>query len=195
MQEALPRAMPVLAETVPTLLQKLKHIECIDIAEQTLVALEVLSRRNAKSIIHAGGFSDAVMHVDFFSMPSQRLVYQIAANCASHITQSDFGLLKSCMLDLVQKLTFDDKRCCESICTFFYRLIENFRNSPDRLRDIAGKNYEFLSKVQQLFMIQPSTINSDTFVNLLKSVRFMCIKCSDVVNALINMGMIVSHNI
>jgi E3 ubiquitin-protein ligase TRIP12 len=187
MQEALPRAMPVLAETVPTLLQKLKHIECIDIAEQTLVALEVLSRRNAKSIIHAGGFSDAVMHVDFFSMPSQRLVYQIAANCASHITQQDFGLLKSCMLDLVQKLTFDDKRCCESICTFFYRLIENFRNSPDRLRDIAGKNYEFLSKVQQLFMIQPSTINSDTFVNLLKSVRFMCIKCSDVVSALINM--------
>ena len=188
MQEALPRAMPILLETVPTLLQKLKHIECIDIAEQTLIALEVLSRRNAKSILHAGGFADAVMHVDFFPVPSQRLVYQIAANCASYIGTNDFGLIRSCLPDLTQKITFDDKRCCESICTFFYRLIEVFRNSSDRLREIAGANFEFLHKIQQLLMIQPATINSSTFVHLLKSVRFMCIRCSDIVAALIEMG-------
>lgn len=188
MQEALPRAMPILLETVPTLLQKLKHIECIDIAEQTLVALEVMSRRNAKNILHAGGFADAVMHVDFFSMPSQRLVYQIAANCASYISVNDFGLVRSCLPDLVQKITFDDKRCCESICTFFYRLIEIFRNSSDKLREIAGTNYELLMKIQQLLSIQPATISSTTFVYLLKSVRLMCIRCTDVVGALIDLG-------
>uniref|UniRef100_A0A7E4VH56 E3 ubiquitin-protein ligase n=1 Tax=Panagrellus redivivus TaxID=6233 RepID=A0A7E4VH56_PANRE len=187
MLEAAPRAINVIVDCIPTLLLKLKHIECIDIAEQTLIALEVMSRRNAKSILHAGGFSDAVMHVDFFSMPSQRLVYQIAANCASHIHPQEFNLIRPCLSDLIQKLTFDDKRCCESICLFFCRLIDNCCRSPERLRDIAGPNYEFLSKVQQLLTIQPSTLNSLTFVSLLQSLKHMCMRCTDIVSALIDM--------
>lgn len=121
MQEALPRALPIIMDAVPLLLQKLKHIECIDVAEQSLIALEVMSRRNAKSILAAvicaiegfvdvevqGGISSTIAHVDFFSLPSQRLAFQIAANCASFITVNDFHLIRECIADLTQRLNVD----------------------------------------------------------------------------------------
>lgn len=62
MQEALPRALPVLAEAIPLLLQKLKRIEYIDVAEQSLIALEVMSRRNARNILTAVRFFFLILH-------------------------------------------------------------------------------------------------------------------------------------
>ncbi|VDP20197.1 unnamed protein product [Onchocerca flexuosa] len=56
MLEALPRALPVVIDTVPHLLEKLKRIECIDVAEQSLMALEVMSKRNGKNIMSAVSF-------------------------------------------------------------------------------------------------------------------------------------------
>ncbi|KAI1724061.1 HECT-domain (ubiquitin-transferase) domain-containing protein [Ditylenchus destructor] len=188
MQEALPRYLPVITEAIPLLLQKLKRIEYIDVAEQSLIALEVMSRRNAKNILLAGGIAATISHVDFFSLPSQRLAFQIAANCALYVNTTEFAFLKDCLGDLTTRLNFvDDKRCVESICTFFNRLIENVRHHPERLREIAGANYEFLKNVQQLLTIQPSTIGSNTFLSLLKSLRYMCAKCGELAVALIKM--------
>ncbi|KAI1712208.1 HECT-domain (ubiquitin-transferase) domain-containing protein [Ditylenchus destructor] len=188
MQEALPRYLPVITEAIPLLLQKLKRIEYIDVAEQSLIALEVMSRRNAKNILLAGGIAATISHVDFFSLPSQRLAFQIAANCALYVTTTEFAFLKDCLGDLTTRLNFvDDKRCVESICTFFNRLIENVRHHPERLREIAGASFEFLKNVQQLLTIQPSTIGSNTFLSLLKSLRYMCTKCGELAVALIKM--------
>jgi len=53
LQEALPRALPLITDAIPLLLQKLKRIEYIEIAEQSLIALEVMSRRNARNILTA----------------------------------------------------------------------------------------------------------------------------------------------
>uniref|UniRef100_A0A1I7X5R6 E3 ubiquitin-protein ligase n=1 Tax=Heterorhabditis bacteriophora TaxID=37862 RepID=A0A1I7X5R6_HETBA len=49
--EAVPRSQPIVVEAVPYLLEKLKRIECIDVAEQSLTALEELSKRNSKTIL------------------------------------------------------------------------------------------------------------------------------------------------
>jgi len=53
MMEALPRSTPVVAEAVPVFLEKLQVIQCMDVAEQSLTALETLSRRHAKTILQA----------------------------------------------------------------------------------------------------------------------------------------------
>lgn len=132
------------------MLQKLKRIEYIDLAEQALVILENISRRNAKNILASSGISSVITHVDFFSLPTQRLAFSIAANCASYVTNSDFNVVQDCLADLTSRLNMDDKRSVESICTFFTRLIENMRFYPNRLRQIAGKNHELLMNFQQL---------------------------------------------
>ena len=53
MMEALPRSMITIAESVPVFLEKLQVIQCMDVAEQSLTALEMLSRRHAKTILQA----------------------------------------------------------------------------------------------------------------------------------------------
>lgn len=53
MMEALPRSSVVVLDAVPVFLQKLQVIQCMDVAEQSLTALEMLSRRHSKSILQA----------------------------------------------------------------------------------------------------------------------------------------------
>lgn len=53
MMEALPRSSTVVVDAVPVFLQKLESIECMDVAEQCLTALAMLSRRHSKTILQA----------------------------------------------------------------------------------------------------------------------------------------------
>ncbi|CAF4890237.1 unnamed protein product, partial [Rotaria socialis] len=49
--EALPRSAIQVVEATPILLNKLRSITSIDIAEQALTALDMISKRNAKQIL------------------------------------------------------------------------------------------------------------------------------------------------
>lgn len=53
MMEALPRSSAVVVEAVPVFLEKLQFIQCMDVAEQSLTALDMLSRRHSKAILQA----------------------------------------------------------------------------------------------------------------------------------------------
>ena len=53
MLEALPRSSLIVVEAVPALLDKLKCIQCMDVAEQSLSALDRLSRRHNKNLLQA----------------------------------------------------------------------------------------------------------------------------------------------
>ncbi len=70
MMEALPRSTPVVAEAVPLFLEKLQVIQCMDVAEQSLTALEMLSRRHAKTILQA--VSVTYVLLEFTLLPLRR---------------------------------------------------------------------------------------------------------------------------
>ena len=53
MVDALPRSSAVVAKAIPLLVEKLQVIQCMDVAEQALSALELLSRRHGKDILQA----------------------------------------------------------------------------------------------------------------------------------------------
>jgi len=53
MMEALPRSSVVVANAIPVLVEKLQVIQCMDVAEQALSALEILSKRHGKAILQA----------------------------------------------------------------------------------------------------------------------------------------------
>lgn len=56
MMEALPRSAVVVADAIPLLIEKLQVIQCMDVAEQALTTLEMLSRKHSKAILQAVGF-------------------------------------------------------------------------------------------------------------------------------------------
>ncbi|CAI4228739.1 unnamed protein product [Auanema sp. JU1783] len=185
--EAVPRAQPIVVDAVPFLLEKLKRIECVDVAEQALTALEELSKRNSKTILAAGGIAACISHVDFFSLASQRLAFSIASNCAMYLTSTDFHLVRDSLSDLTERLLIEDKRCLESVCQLFARLVENLRNHPDKLREIAGTNYRLLALLQQHLVAQPSQLSSTTFSSIIRMLRTFACKCPDLAAALIRM--------
>ena len=66
MMEALPRSTAVIVDDIPTFLEKLQVIQCMDVAEQSLTALEMLSKKYNKAILHVKG----VPHVQCISTSS-----------------------------------------------------------------------------------------------------------------------------
>lgn len=93
LMEALPRSTAVVVEAVPVFIEKLQVIQCMDVAEQALTALAMLSRRHGKAILQAGGMSACLLFLDFFSISAQRSALSVAANCCHSIGVGDFHLV------------------------------------------------------------------------------------------------------
>ena len=53
----------------------------MDVAEQSLTALEMLSKKHNKAILHAKGVPACLMYLDFFSISAQQKALTVTANC------------------------------------------------------------------------------------------------------------------
>lgn len=177
--EALPRSSAVVVEAIPVLLNKVQVIQCIDVAEQALTALKMLSKWHSKSILQAKGVSACLMHLDFFSINAQRTALAIIANCCQNILPHEFSLVQGSLSVLSGWLTHQDEKSIESICLAFAGLVECFQNDHDSLLQI-GSN-ELLTNIQQLLVVSPPIINSQIFTAVIHMLALLCASCSEIV--------------
>ena len=166
LMEALPRSAGQIVDATPIFLSKLRSITSIDIAEQALTALEMISKRNGKQILLADGISACLEYLDFFSLTSQNKSLSIVANCCLHIlTRHDFNYIRTHLDNLTNRLRSDEKKTLEYICSIFSRLVENFHRDPQILREIAST--QLLKTLQTMLVVQPTLLNSLTFVSII----------------------------
>ena len=180
MMDSLPRSTSIIAESVATFLQKLQVIQCMDVAEQSLTALEILSRRHSKQILNAtssGGVSACLMFLDFFSIAAQRNALQITANCCQNMITDEFASIKPSLSILSQRLQHSDKKSVESVCTVFARLVENFQHNTDILNEIA--QHSVLQNLIKLLMNKPPLVSSSMLVTILHTIYLMCSNCNN----------------
>ncbi|KAL4220729.1 Ubiquitin-protein ligase [Mactra antiquata] len=177
MMEALPRSSAVVVDAVPVFLEKLQVIQCMDVAEQALTALESLSRKHSKAILQAGGIAACLMYLDFFSINAQRCALAIAANCVLNMTSEEFHYIRESVPLLSARLTHQDKRSVESVCLCFGRLVDNFQNDRRILKEIAVQG--LLTNIQQLLVVSPPVISTGTFVMVIRMLAIMCGNCPD----------------
>ncbi|XP_052747423.1 E3 ubiquitin-protein ligase TRIP12 [Bicyclus anynana] len=182
MLEALPRSSGAVVLAVPAFLHKLQAITCMDVAEQSLTALDMLSRRHSKAILQAGGVSACLTYLDFFSINAQRAALSITANCCQNLTLDEFRLVRESLQLLANRLTIQDKKSVESVCLAFSRLVDSFQNDPARLQEIATP--ELLTNLQQLLVVQPPLISGGTFITVLRLLWVMCAACPQLALAL-----------
>merc|ERR1719347_942427 len=101
MMEALPRSSAVIVDAIPTFLEKLQVIQCMDVAEQALTALEMLAKKHNKAILHAKGVPACLMYLDFFSISAQNKALTVTANCCQGMRFARrvvlLGLCNSCL--------------------------------------------------------------------------------------------------
>ncbi|UJR08940.1 hypothetical protein I4U23_013192 [Adineta vaga] len=166
LMEALPRSAAQIVEATPVFLSKLRSITSIDIAEQALTALEMISKRNGKQILMADGIGACLEYIEFFSITSQNKALAIVANCCIHIlTRNDFNCIRVHLENLSNRLRSDDKKTIEHVCSIFSRLVENFHRDSLILREIAST--QLLKTLQTMLVVQPSLLNSVTFVSII----------------------------
>ncbi|XP_049857305.1 E3 ubiquitin-protein ligase TRIP12 isoform X2 [Schistocerca gregaria] len=177
MMEALPRSSAVVVDAVPVFLEKLQVIQCMDVAEQSLTALEMLSRRHSKAILQARGVSACLMYLDFFSINAQRAALAITANCCQNLHADEFHFVADSMALLANRLTQQDKKSVESVCLAFSRLVDSFQADPCKLQEIASP--ELLTNLQQLLVLSPPVISTGTFITVLRMMSVMCSNCPD----------------
>ncbi|ESP04180.1 hypothetical protein LOTGIDRAFT_136701 [Lottia gigantea] len=177
MMEALPRSSAVVVEAIPVFLEKLQVIQCMDVAEQALTALEMISRRHSKAVLQAGGIAACLMFIDFFSITAQRSALAVVANCLQSLTCDDFHFLRDSLPLLSSRLNHQDKKSVESVCSGFSRVVENFQNDQRLLKEIAV--HGLLTNLQQLLVASPPIVNSATFVMVVRMMAIMCGNCPD----------------
>ncbi|KAI9579243.1 hypothetical protein GQX74_004715 [Glossina fuscipes] len=183
MLEALPRSSGTVVEAVPVFLEKLQVIQCMDVAEQSLSALEILSRRHNKAILQANGISACLTYLDFFSINAQRAALAITANCCLNLHPEEFHFVSESLPLLARLLAQQDKKCVESVCSAFCRLVESFQYDPKRLQEIASK--DLLKNCQQLLVVTPALLNSGTFTAVVRMLSLMCANCPDLAISLL----------
>jgi E3 ubiquitin-protein ligase TRIP12 len=177
MLEALPRSSGTVVDAIPALLEKLQTIQCMDVAEQSLTALEILSKRHNKAILQANGVSACLTFLEFFSTNAQHAALAITANCCLNLHTEEFQFVKDSLPLLARLLSQHDKKSVERICNAFYRLIDSFQHEPAILQEIASM--ELLKNCQQLLVVTPPVLNSVTFTNVVRMLHVMCANCPD----------------
>ncbi|XP_030237248.1 E3 ubiquitin-protein ligase TRIP12 isoform X6 [Gadus morhua] len=175
MMEALPRSSAVVVDAIPVFLEKLQVIQFIDVAEQALTALEMLSRRHSKAILQAGGLADCLLYLEFFSINAQRNALAIAANCCQSITPDEFNFVADSLPLLTQRLTHQDKKSVESTCLCFARLVDNFQHEENLLQQVASP--DLLTNIQQLLVVTPPVLSSGMFIMVVRMFSLMCSNC------------------
>lgn len=175
MLESLPRSSVVVVEAIPVFLEKLQVIQCMDVAEQSLTALEMLSRRHSKNILHARGVAACLTYIDFFSINAQRAALAIAANCCQGLNAEEFQLVKDSIPLLYNHLNVQDKKCIESTCQAFARLVDSYHYDAGIITQIAGD--QLLPNLQQLLLVSPQVISTTTFNSIIRMMTIMCSTC------------------
>lgn len=177
MLEALPRSSGTVVDAIPALLEKLQTIQCMDVAEQSLTALEILSKRHNKAILQANGVAACLTFLEFFSTNAQHAALAITANCCLNLQMEEFQFVKESLPLLARLLAQHDKKSVERICNAFYRLIDSFQHESVILQEIASM--ELLKNCQQLLVVTPPVLSSVTFTNVVRMMSVMCANCPD----------------
>ncbi|CAF1553813.1 unnamed protein product [Adineta ricciae] len=187
LMEALPRSAMQVVEATPLFLSKLRSITSIDTAEQSLTALEMISKRNAKQILVSDGIGACLEYIDFFSITSQHKALAIVANCCTHIsTRNDFKYIQEHLVNLSNRLRSDDRKTTEHICSIFSHLVERLRYDSAILCEIASN--DLLKTLQTMIVVQPSLLNSATFVGIIRMLHIFSAYCPTLAITLLKMN-------
>eukprot|EP00741_Cyanophora_paradoxa_P011200 tig00020554_g10820.t1 len=143
LMDALPQACGAIAHfgAVPIFCSRLLTIEYIDLAEQSLQAIEKLSHEHPSVVLRAGGLMASLSYLDFFATGVQRVAVSTAANLCRHVPQECFEMVSDSLPNLSNLLQYHDQRIVESACIAFSRLADSFADSDQRLQQISSHGF------------------------------------------------------
>eukprot|EP00300_Choanocystis_sp_HF-7_P009738 c16608_g1_i1.p1 GENE.c16608_g1_i1~~c16608_g1_i1.p1 ORF type:complete len:1572 (+),score=317.42 c16608_g1_i1:1741-6456(+) len=133
LMEAMPPACGVVANSgAPQhLCAKLLSIEFIDLAEESLRAIEKLSVEHSRQLFECNAMMAVLAYFDFFGTAIQRSALQTVANMCGHARQSNLGAITDSISQLAGFLSYGDPKLIELASISFERLANAFKSNEN----------------------------------------------------------------
>merc|ERR1719487_169950 len=163
LMEALPGSAHsvVYAGAVPVLCDKLKDIQYIDLAEQTMSTLEKISEEIPSSIVREGGLMALLSYIDFFSFHVQRTAITAAANCCRSLSLESFDRVVEVIPIFKNILGYPDQRVVEQACLAIVRIVDSYRYYPDKLEQLLSK--DLIVAIKGIINPDSTTVSASTY--------------------------------
>ena len=167
---AYPRSQSIAVEygAIGKFCEKMKGIEFIDIAEETLRGLLKLSDGHANEIIRAGGIVIVMTYMDFFRMNTQRVVMRVVEALCRGLNSESVSSATPMMSRLLNLMKSSDDTLASKACESIYHIIrasakdmESFFNN-DSNKDTLSCFFAVLENEQdeQVKKLVPSVLKS-----------------------------------
>ncbi|GME86469.1 unnamed protein product [Ambrosiozyma monospora] len=144
----------VAAGAIEALQAKLLEISYIDLAEQALQSLEMISRQCGREIMRKGCLPSCVMYLDFFTIHAQREALSIVAKSCDNIPKTRISDLKE-VFPIIERVATEsnDKACAENAWIAIAQIIKSFESEPDTLEGLLNENL-----LKRLSVLLPSSL-------------------------------------
>lgn len=151
---------------VKCLCGKLLEISCIDLTEQALQTLEMISRDpvSHNQIIAANGLKACLQYLDFLTVHAQRKCLIIVANSCTNISLANFYMVKDVfdgISEVVRNIT--DSTVIENGWLAISRVIMSFKLKPEYLEELFLNNEPLLKDLVEIIYVSSNkSLNSST---------------------------------
>ncbi|XP_047337060.1 E3 ubiquitin-protein ligase UPL4 [Impatiens glandulifera] len=122
---------------VPTLCQRLRAIEYLDVAEQCLQALEKISREQPYACLLEGAIMAVLTYIDFFSTSVQKVALSTVVNICKKLPAEGHPLVMEAVPALCNLLQYEDRQLVEDAITCLIKITEKAQNSVDVLNELC----------------------------------------------------------
>lgn len=157
---------------VPAFCARLLTIEFIDLAEQSLQALEKLSHNHASTLLREGALVAVLSFIDFFQTGVQRVAVATAANISSAVTVEHVDTVSTTAPILINLLRNSDGKIVDSACLALTFMVEAFSKSPTHMEMLVGfgliNSIVDMVSVNEQGSLITSQLSSSTFYKLMK---------------------------
>eukprot|EP00002_Diphylleia_rotans_P040930 TRINITY_DN9833_c0_g2_i9.p1 TRINITY_DN9833_c0_g2~~TRINITY_DN9833_c0_g2_i9.p1 ORF type:complete len:1473 (+),score=252.80 TRINITY_DN9833_c0_g2_i9:299-4717(+) len=137
--EVVPACVPIVVGygAITLLCVRLMNIDYIDLAEQSLCALEKISIEHPHAALRNRGMTACLSYIDFFPINVQRTAATTAANMCRQVPAEMFSIIHEAIPLITNLLASSDSKILESACLSFARLSESYIENESKLVQIA----------------------------------------------------------
>lgn len=121
---------------VPAFCARLLTIEYIDLAEQSLQALEKLSHEHPGSLLQAGGLMAVLSYLDFFPSSVQRTAVATAAMMCTALGPSHVSAVRDALPVLCNLLQYSDPKVVDNACLALLHVAEAYSHNGALLEQL-----------------------------------------------------------
>lgn len=150
---------------IEAICKKIDEITLIDLTEQALQTLEMISRDpiSHNQIVSNNGLKSCLQYLDFLTIHSQRKCLLIVANSCTNISTGNFEMINNVFDNISEVVaTRTDPNIIENAWLSISRIINSFKSSPKNLEQLFVTRVDLLKQFVATIVVSTNKSSDDS---------------------------------